>query len=230
MKRVTCYFLLISLLISFGTFSAFGEENARYGRVYCRRACDEKRIALTFDDGPHPRYTKEILSILEEYEITATFFMIGVNAERYPEALREIVDSGCEIGNHTYSHSNLKHMSKEEIEKEILQCEEALIKYGGVRPTVFRPPEGMYPPYLGEMMSHLGYNIILWSVDTMDWAMNPSENIEKTVMKQAKGGEIILMHDYVSGGNTTCRALRRMIPRLLDEGYEFVTISQLIER
>ena len=221
--------VLISFLIATSSTIAYGEEPLKFGRIYCRCASEQKRIALTFDDGPHPRFTHEILSILSEYGVKATFFMIGINAERYPKALEEVVQSGCEIGNHTYSHANLKGMSQGDAEREILQCEKILTEYIGSRPTLFRPPEGMYPEYLQGLMETLQYDIILWSVDTMDWAMNPSENIEKTVMKQARGGEIILMHDYVSGGNTTITALRRMIPRLLTEGYEFVTVSELIK-
>ena len=228
MKRMICFFMLFAVLVSVCSTVVYGEDPLKYGRIYCRCASEEKRIALTFDDGPHPRFTGEILSILSEYGVTATFFIIGINADRYPETLEKIVRSGCEIGNHTYSHANLKTMTREEAEEEILRCEAILQKYTEARPTLFRPPEGMYPTYLQELMESLQYDIILWSVDTMDWALNPSENIERTVMKQAKGGEIILMHDYVSGGNTTLTALRRMIPRLLDEGYEFVTVSELI--
>ena len=228
MKRVLCFMMLFSILSSVCFTLVYGEEPLKYGRVYCRCACESKRIALTFDDGPHPRFTREILSILSEYGVTATFFIIGVNAERYPEAFEAVVRSGCEIGNHTYSHSNLKGMDREDAEREILRCEELLEEHVGSRPTLFRPPEGMYPDYFQDLMETLQYDIILWSVDTMDWAMNPAENIERTVLKQVKGGEIILMHDYVSGGNTTLTALRRMIPRLLSEGYEFVTVSELI--
>ena len=226
MKRSVIFLILSFVLI--GRISIYGESNRDYGRVYCRSNCDDMRIALTFDDGPHPRYTREILEILNEYHITATFFIIGVNAELYPDALREIVDAGCEIGNHTYSHAKLKKLNREEIQKEIQKCEDVLVKSIGIRPTVFRPPEGMCPDGFDEIMCKMGYDIVLWSIDTMDWAMNPSNQIERLVMKQTKGGDIILMHDYVSGGNTTCNALRRMIPQLLSEGYEFVTVSQLI--
>ena len=215
-------------VILFGKITAFGAENDCMGRVYCRSSCREKQIALTFDDGPHPRYTREILSILKKYNVTATFFIVGVNAENYPEALMEIAESGCEIGNHTYSHTNLRNMSNEEIREEVQKCENVLMKSIGVRPSVFRPPEGMYPDGSEQILKDMGYDVILWSIDTMDWAMNPSSQIERLVMKEAKGGDIILMHDYVSGGNTTCRALRNMIPRLLSQGYEFVTVSQLI--
>lgn len=217
---------LILLLLSF-SFSSSAEEV--YGKVYCRNAMCKGKIALTFDDGPHPRYTKEILAILEEYQICATFFIIGVNASNYPEDLQRIVDAGCEIGNHTDSHCRIKALSEEEIRTEITQCEERIYRLCGVHPHVFRPPEGMMNDSLKKVASEMGYQLVLWSIDTKDWAMNPPREIQNTVKNQIRGGDIILMHDYVSGGNTTCAALRLLIPMLLARGYEFVTVSELIK-
>ena len=213
-------FLIQAPLISYGTQA--------YGNVYCRNSAKAGKIALTFDDGPHPRYTEEILSILAEYKIPATFFIIGVNAETYPESLKMIVDAGCEIGNHTYSHARINKMDRQAIQEEIKQCEETIFQLSGYRPSLFRPPEGAMSDTLSEVIKDMQYNIVLWSIDTLDWAMNPSENICQTVTTQLKGGDIILMHDYVSGGNTTCKALKTMIPLLLAKGYEFVTVSELI--
>ncbi|MBE6545905.1 MAG: polysaccharide deacetylase family protein [Ruminococcaceae bacterium] len=226
-NKVGCWLLTCCFLWNFFTAPTFSSE--AYGHVYCRSSAKEKQIALTFDDGPHPRYTKEILSILEEYHIPATFFIIGINAEQYPDMLQKIVDSGCEIGNHTYSHKRISSLSEEELTKEIIRCEEALYRLVGIRPHVFRPPEGMMNPSLQALMNKKRYHVVLWSIDTLDWALNPSSAITQTVMKELKGGDIILMHDYVSGGNTTCDALRRIIPEILAKGYEFVTVSELIQ-
>ena len=200
-----------------------------YGKVYCRKTNEQGKIALTFDDGPHPRYTKEILSILEEYHVTATFFIIGVNAENYPADLQRIVDSGCEIGNHTYSHLPIKKLSENELRQEIVRCEDTITRLCGISPLIFRPPEGMLSDTLQGLLKQMEYQIVLWSIDTMDWAMTPSSTIYQNVTQKIHGGDIILMHDYVSGGNTTCQALRLMIPSLLARGYEFVTVSELIQ-
>ena len=216
-------FLLV-IYYSFGTYAKIPHE----GSIYCRNPSHSKQIALTFDDGPHPRYTAEILSILEEYEILATFFIIGVNAERYPDALKEIASSGCEIGNHTYSHAKLSNLSIEDIQREMEQCQSVLWNLIGVRSALFRPPQGATSSNVKLVCQKTKQDIILWSIDTLDWALMPSRDIAKTVMEQVKGGDIILMHDYVSGGNTTCEALRIIIPQLLAAGYEFVTVSQLI--
>ena len=224
-KRLIGILLLFVFLSYFGT-SIHGEP--RYGNVYCRNSANTGKIALTFDDGPHPRYTQEILNILDEYQIPATFFIIGVNAELYPEDLKKIIDAGCEIGNHTYSHRRISNMSGEEFRSQIQQCESAIYSITGVRPCIFRPPEGILPEHMKSIVIENHYNIVLWSIDTMDWAMNPSDKILTAVMQNLKGGDIILMHDYVSGGNTTCEALRLIIPKILAKGYEFVTVSELI--
>ncbi len=203
-------------------------RGADYGHVYCKSDDQTKKIALTFDDGPHPRYTEKILDILSEYNITATFFIIGVNAQNYPDSLMKIANSGCEIGNHTYSHKNAGNMSAEELKDEVQRCEDLLFEMTGKRPSLFRPPQGYLSAYTLDVTSSMNYNVILWSIDTLDWSLNPSSKIYTTVMKNLKGGDIILMHDYVSGGNTTCDALKLLIPKLLNEGYEFVTVSNLL--
>ena len=228
MRRKVISVILCAALLIFPTSFHLSAEEA-YGKVYCRNANCEGKIALTFDDGPHPRYTKEILSILEEYHVTATFFIIGVNAKNYPDDLQRIIDAGCEIGNHTYSHLPIKKLSAEALQDEIVQCEDTIYSLCGLRPRVFRPPEGMMNDALKALLSQMEYHIVLWSIDTMDWALTPSNEIYRNVTKKIHSGDIILMHDYVSGGNTTCKALRLLIPDLLARGYEFVTVSELIE-
>lgn len=226
MKRIGCFVISVFLIISVICVTASAEAHS--GRVYCRNVSKEKKVALTFDDGPHPRFTKEILDILEEYGITATFFIIGVNAENYSESLKMIVDSGCEIGNHTYSHSRIDKMNDRELESEIVKCQEVIYSMTGIRPKLFRPPQGRISNELLGVTEMLGYDVILWSIDTLDWSHNPSDNICAAVNNNLAGGDIILMHDYVSGKNTTCDALRRLIPDLMSKGYTFVTVSELI--
>ena len=226
MKKIICFVMCAILTASAVCTPTAAKVDS--GKVYCRNISKEKKVALTFDDGPHPRFTKEILDILEEYDVTATFFIIGVNAENYPESLKMIVDSGCEIGNHTYSHVRIDKMSDDELEGEMLKCEQVLYSMTGIRPKLFRPPQGRVPENLLSISDKLGYNVILWSIDTLDWSHNPTDNICAAVNNNLSGGDIILMHDYISGKNTTCDALRRIIPDLLSRGYTFVTVSELI--
>ncbi len=189
---------------------------------------NEKTIALTFDDGPHPRYTAEILDILGEYDIKETFFTIGQNVDLYSDIVKAVYEAGHEIGNHTYSHSNMRFLTEEKIYSEISDTENAV--YGNIeyRTKLLRPPGGMLCDTVCKVAEENDYTIVCWSVDTLDWAHTPSEDIVNNVLSSVKGGDIILFHDYVSGKSTTIDALKVIIPTLLDEGYQFVTVSELI--
>lgn len=190
--------------------------------------CNSKRIALTFDDGPHPWYTKEVLDILDEYGVKATFFFIGLNVEAYPDAVKMVQDAGHEIGNHTYSHKNLRELPYEEMCKEIDAGENAVFDRTGIRTRLLRPPEGKIGEDLLTATEEREYNVICWSVDTLDWAHTPTEQIVENVLSSTEAGDIILFHDFVSGDSPTPAALRQIIPVLLGRGYEFVTVSELL--
>ena len=188
----------------------------------------KKRVALTFDDGPHPRYTREILEILAEYGVPATFFVIGVNAETYPELIKREVAEGHEIGNHTYNHYHLSKLSAEAFEKDMQKCAQTVNRIIGREPILFRPPEGACSQHSKDFCEKNGYPIIMWSVDTRDWAHTPIDEIVENVKKNTKDGSIILMHDFIGKNSPTPVALRRIIPMLQESGFEFVTVSQLL--
>ena len=196
--------------------------------VFSKNPKQTKKIAITFDDGPHPRYTEKILDILNRYDIKATFFVIGVNIENYPEAFRKIYENGHEIANHSYSHASEKDACMEFAINEIEKCEQIIYNNIGIKPKLFRPPQGIFSSEIEKAASKKDYSIILWSIDTKDWAHNSPQNIMKSINDNIRGGDIILMHDYISGKNTTCDALEIIIPNLLKKGYEFVTVSELI--
>ena len=198
--------------------------------VFCRSREPTKKIALTFDDGPHPRYTERILNILDKYGVKATFFVIGVNIQNYPEPLKKIYAAGHEVGNHSFSHDNRRDLDEKSAEYEMKKCDELISKSIGVRPKLFRPPRGVCNQNVVDAARSLGYSVVLWSIDTLDWKGTPSATIVNSVTSDISGGDIILMHDYTSLKNTTCDALEIMIPKLLSEGYEFVTVSQLIKQ
>ncbi len=221
-KISTAVFALLILFHSVFSVHAFSDN------VFLKNTDAGKRVALTFDDGPHPRYTPQILEILDEYGIKATFFVIGQNIDNYPEAFEAILNSGCEIGNHTYSHKNMAKMSEEEIARELGRTEESVARFTDRKLEILRPPQGSIGVPLEKVSKSMGYDVILWSVDTLDWANTPSDTIVTNVMKNLCGGDIILMHDYTSNGGITCSALRRLIPAMLAKGYEFVTVSELL--
>ena len=191
---------------------------------------DEMKIALTFDDGPHPALTKRILEILAKYDVKATFFMVGVNVENYPDAARAVLEAGHEIGNHTYSHRILKQLSPQEIDDEIGRCEDVLEELCEYRPHLFRPPEGALSPLVEADADQNDYSLILWSLDTRDWEDKNADHIAQKVLEKVKSGDIILMHDYIGHGSRTPEALEMLLPKLLSRGFKPVTVSQLTAR
>lgn len=186
------------------------------------------RIALTFDDGPHYKYTAEILDILDEYGIKATFFVVGQLAERYPELIKRELSEGHEVASHTWSHPNIVTMPEDNIIKELSETEECLYRLAGWRPRLFRPPEGKYGDAVRKAAGRFDYDVVLWTVDTRDWAHTAAKDIAKTVLDNTSSGSIILCHDFIGTNSHTPEALRIFIPELIKNGYEFVTVSELI--
>lgn len=206
--------------------SAMGEEGPRQSIVY-QGQDEERTIALTFDDGPHPQYTAEILDILAEYRVSATFFVIGENVEQYPALLERAVSEGHEIGNHTQTHP-LRNLPREQMEEEISACERTVGEWIDRRPHLFRPPGGIISQTVMTLAEDHSYRVILWSIDTRDWAHTPVEKIVQTVTDEVGAGDIILMHDGIDAPSPTPAALRILIPSLLSQGYRFVTVSELL--
>ena len=197
--------------------------------VYHNHANTQNKIALTFDDGPHPKYTMQILEVLDEYHIPATFFFVGENVSYYSDTAREVAKRGHEIGNHTYSHPCASKQSEKALREELAKCDDIIRSVTGVAPKLFRPPQGSWNQKVYDIAREWDYSVILWDLDTLDWAKTPSDKIANYILENAKSGNIILMHDYHSGGCTSIDALRMFIPNLIEEGYQFVTVSELIQ-
>ena len=203
----------------------FGRED----NVFCGVDTKEKVIALTFDDGPHPRYTDAILDILKEYGIRATFFVVGENAALYSEELKRIAVEGHEIGNHTYTHADLKRIDRASLMRELSDTENIIYELVGERTSVFRPPEGRCNETVVACANQCGYATVLWTVDPRDWASPPAVQVATEIIKNVKCGSVILCHDYNSNKSSpTPEALRAVIPRLIEKGYSFVTVSELL--
>lgn len=219
---IVCVMMLINSISSF----VFAEEN-----IYRSLPKAKGTIALTFDDGPHPKYTSQILEILRREGIKATFFVIGENIDYYDEGvITEIIDDGHELGNHTFNHEHTKEMDEEDFYRDVKACHELVKNKYGYEMKVFRPPEGYVDEKVMNIAKELDYSIIIWSIDTKDWEHVGSDLIVGNIEKNASDGDIILMHDYVSKPNTTIGALERVIKNLKNEGYDFVTVSELIEK
>lgn len=218
---LTVVFLFIAPISS----SAYSNEKIP---VYRKIKNDGHKIALTFDDGPHPRYTPQILDILDEYNIKATFFVVGVNAKYYPKALQMIAERGHEIANHTYTHPHVSRIDQEKLKREVEDCETEILSLVDERTKLFRPPEGMIDENMLAALSVLDYKVVLWNIDTRDWAHTPAPKISEHVINNISDGDIILMHDYIGKNSPTPEALRLFLPILIEKGYKFVTISELI--
>lgn len=192
--------------------------------IFNTGSTDGKRIAITFDDGPHASLTYRILDELRTHHIKTTFFVIGNNAKRYPWVLQQIVAEGHEIGNHTYSHRILSQLSNEKVEEEIKRCQEIVKETTGCEPSLFRPPYGNYRTNTREIARQFRLNIILWSVDPRDWRIHDDERIYQEVIRHVRPGSIILCHD---NHPATIKALPRIFDTLTTDGYQFVTVSEL---
>lgn len=235
LTRVAFASLLVFIILLF-FFNKYVYKGFGAQRDIIRRGPEHfKYVAITFDDGPDPVYTDEILDILEEKNVHATFFLIGKNVEQYPDIARRIVNEGHSIGNHTYSHRSLIPLSAAATREEIKKAEEAIRKATGVRTTLFRPPRGVYSSYARRFLKDERYTIVLWDVSAMDWVELPPESIVSNVVNHVKPGSIILFHDsgdlvgFKGGDRTnTVRALPVVIDELKARGYEFVTVDHMI--
>jgi len=219
---------VLSVILSFSSFNIQSVADYECGMVYSSKTNDKMMIALTFDDGPHPRYTPEILDILHEYGICATFFTVGKNAVNYPGIIERYQKEGHEIANHTYSHKDLSKDSYDDVCREVSTAEDIIFESLDVRTKLLRPPGGLYGKNVIKAAAQLDYTLVLWTVDTKDWAHTPSQKIVEKVLSSVESGDIILMHDFIGKNSPTPDALREMIPQLLDRGFRFVTVSELL--
>lgn len=181
-------------------------------------------VALTFDDGPTKKYTPAILDALKEYNASATFFVLGTNAENQPAILQRMVLEGNEIGNHTYSHKQLTTLSKAKIEDEIEHTQESIFDITGKAPQMIRPPYGSKNDTV--LNSIQDKKIVTWTIDTEDWRSKNAHTIVNKVLDQVKDGDIILMHDMYA---SSAEAAIILIPELQSRGFQLVTVSELYQ-
>lgn len=195
--------------------------------TYADRSKRPKLIALTFDDGPYPVFTPLLLEQLSRLHVHATFFLIGRDAQQWPELARRIEAGGNEIADHTYTHPNLDEESPDQVRTEILEGRDVL--YGLVHdPSVlsyFRPPHGRYTVQTIEVAQELGYHTILWTDDAGDWRTVTPAMLEEHVQRYATAPEIVLLH---SGRLATIQMLPQMVARFEAAGYRFVTVRQML--
>ena len=219
----------LAVLCLFSLLAAPVEGKERFGAFLSGDRETDKVLCLTFDDGPHPRYTEQILAVLAEYGVVATFFFVGENVALYSDAARRVASAGHEIGNHTQTHPHMQKIEDGRLMEEIAAAQREIRSATGAVPTLFRPPEGKITKERSELLRKMGFRGVLWSVDTLDWKGTDARQIAKEVLMHVKGGDVILCHDYVGHPTTTVEALRLFLPVLIEKGYRFVTVSQLME-
>jgi peptidoglycan/xylan/chitin deacetylase (PgdA/CDA1 family) len=201
------------------------------GVVFYKGNSSQKRVALTFDDGPDNYYTPRILDILHAKGVPGTFFMVGKQAKHFPEMVKRIVNEGNAIGNHSWDHPKLWALSNDQVKQEILSTENTIQQITGRRTDLFRPPYGRLNSSDVALIHNLGYRVIDWSVDTVDWKGTPAPTILQFVNKEVSPGGIILEHclaGHPGELNGTLKALPNIIDRLQSQGYEFVTVPTLL--
>lgn len=185
-------------------------------------------VALTFDDGPSDAYTPQVLSILQQKNVHATFFCIGEQVQDEPDLVQQEYSAGHIVGNHSWSHPDLTTLSPSDVQTQLGKTSAAIQQAMGVLPTLFRPPYGAISESVKDQIADRGMTSVLWSVDTEDWQMPGSDAIVKTVLDQAENGAIILMHDGGGDRSQTVDALPTIIQSLQQRGLQLVTAQQLI--
>lgn len=181
-----------------------------------------RKIALTFDDGPHPYYTEQLLDGLKERNVKATFFVLGKHAEEYPELVERMSKEGHLIGNHTYSHMQLSRQNGEAFKEELVKTSALIEELTGQEVQYVRPPYGTWDKKFEEELNMFP---VLWNVDPLDWSSKNVAGIVQKVKSKTKENSIILMHDEYK---TTVTAALQIVDELKEEGYEFVTVEEIL--
>jgi len=204
-----------------------------YGRTFTGLPAGTKQLALTYDDGPNDPHTLRLVELLARHNVRATFFLIGRYVAQRPDIVREIVQAGHIIGNHTFTHPLLIFKNAKETHAELTRCRAAIHDAVGEHSNLFRPPFGGRRPATLRIARELGLRPIMWNVTGYDWNAPPAAVIEEKVSRQIRGGNVILLHD---GGHKqmgadraqTVIATDHLITRYKSEGYAFVTVPEML--
>ncbi len=230
-------FALLLIVLLAAIFCIFFDQAVlvRKGTIYKLNVPD-KVVALTFDDGPSPEWTPRILDKLKEADVKATFFMLGRHVKEYPDVARRVAEEGHEIGNHSYNHNVLIYYKDEELEKEIRSTEKIIRELTGKTTSLFRPPKAWLMDWEKAKVKEMGYKVVLWSLNSKDWVTFDDKYMIKYILRHVHPGDIILFHDSggafsLEGGDRdeTVLAVMRLIERLKEKGYRFVTVSELLD-
>jgi peptidoglycan/xylan/chitin deacetylase (PgdA/CDA1 family) len=204
-----------------------------FGRTFTGLSRPSNQLALTYDDGPNDPHTLRLLDVLARHNVRATFFLIGRFVQQRPDIVREVVKAGHVIGNHTFTHPLLTFNSSDQLRTQLTGCERALTDAVGEHSNLFRPPFGGRRPAVLRVVRRLGLEPIMWNVTGYDWNVPSVEHIERKVTSKVRGGDVILLHDgghraFGTDRSYTVTATDRLIARYKSEGFEFVTIPEMM--
>lgn len=191
---------------------------------------NQAEIALTFDDGPHPVYTLDLLNVLDEYQIKASFFWLGCWVKNYPEIAQAVIQQGHWICLHGYYHQMFHKMTNEQLKKDLEKTKQEILNISDLHPNSLldvRPPNGVFTPKTLTLLKQWGYRPVMWTVVPEDWVRPGVNIVTNRVIQQTTNGSIIVLHDGNDGGQDVAASAKSIIPKLLEKGYKFVTIDQL---
>ncbi|MBI3953031.1 MAG: polysaccharide deacetylase family protein, partial [Chloroflexi bacterium] len=226
--------VLLVALIGTGLYGVFAPSAQVFGKTYSHARTGARQVALTFDDGPNEPYTSQVLDILKREDIRATFFLVGMNAERHPDTLARMLAEGHVVGNHTWSHRPQAALVPGGC-YELVRGQAAITRLAGVQPALFRPPYGLKTPWWLACARSNNLVTVMWNVEAQDPHRPPASVIVERIVRGAHPGAVILLHDGDetrdnSDRSHTVEALPRIIAELRAKGYEFVTVPDLLGR
>lgn len=216
--------ILLLLSLAIGGQSIKIKETFSGGNTEGNKAQNEsvKKVALTFDDGPHPMYTQQLLDGLKQRGVVATFFVTGEHASLHPDVILRMSQEGHLIGNHTYTHMQLQKGNLESYKEELRRTNEVLKEITGKEVEYVRPPYGTWDK---SIEADLNMIPVLWTLDPLDWCSSNASNVAGKILKEVEEDDIILMHDYYDSSVT---AALKVVDELLEQGYVFVTVEEIL--
>ena len=225
--------LIGAAALGYAGYAAYAPRSQLYGRTYLGAGHGSRQLALTYDDGPNDPHTLRLLEVLARHDVKATFFLIGRFVAERPEIAREVARAGHVIGNHTFDHPNLIFCPAAHVRSELEQCQKILTETVGEHSALWRPPFGARLPHVLGVGRKLGLEPVMWTASSNDWKIFTADGIEQRVAERIRGGDVILMHDgsHVRMGADRARTVEAtdwLIRRFRDQGYEFVTVTEMM--
>jgi len=224
--NIWCFFAIILIWLGINAFGSARISSNYHVKAFCNNPSEtQKKIALTFDDGPS-EFTLEVLSLLKKYNAKATFFCIGKNIKKHPEIIKQIIEEGHLVGNHSYSHSKFfDFYNAKQIQEEIQKTDALLEKYTSKKINFFRPPYGVTTPSIGRALKITGHKVIGWNIRSLDGGTKNKELILNRIIKRVSPGGIVLLHDTASH---SVLVLEQFLQFLKQNNYEVISIEELL--